>query len=409
MQKRNKKILILMFSGVTVFLYSLLFAQTTVADINNEVKLLKQELYQLKQSLNVDEIITSKSSLSGLSRGNDKLSIGGYGEILYENYSKKDENGADSNKVDKIDMLRAVFFVGYNFTDIVKLQTEIEIEHGNEIFVEQLYLDFQLSKIAGIKTGLLLTPMGFINEKHEPPLFFSKRPLTEQYIIPSTWRELGIGMYGVYKIISYKLYALTSLNGANFSDSNGLRGGRQKGIKAKAEDFSLVANINVNPFNSFSVGSSIYYGDSGHDNSFKATTRIIEAHAEFKAKGFQARTLFAQAIVADAREINELDTTAATNVGSELRGWYAELGYNVFRPLHFKTKLIVFGRYERINTQYKTADGYNHDKKNNQTIVTVGGHFLPIPKIAIKADYQWISNKAKTGVNQTNISVGYMF
>ena len=47
------------------------------------------------------------------------VSIGGYGEVIYENFEKG---------TDQVDALRAVLYFGYKFTDKLLLNTEIEYE-----------------------------------------------------------------------------------------------------------------------------------------------------------------------------------------------------------------------------------------------------------------------------------------
>ena len=98
-------------------------------------------------------------------------------------------------------------------------------------------LDFLIRDELNARMGLLLVPMGFLNEVHEPPFYYGvNRPDVERLIIPSTWREGGAGLFGrIGDMVQYKLYAITSMNAAGFDDS-GLRGGRQNGNRALAEE-----------------------------------------------------------------------------------------------------------------------------------------------------------------------------
>ncbi len=66
-----------------------------------------------------------------------------------------------------------------------------------ETALEQAYLDYKLASGVNLKTGLFLMPFGFINQSHEPPVFYGvERNEVETRIIPSTWREGGVGLYG---------------------------------------------------------------------------------------------------------------------------------------------------------------------------------------------------------------------
>ena len=113
-------------------------------------------------------------------------------------------------------------------------------KHASELGLEFAYVDWLFQDYLGFRGGLLLAPLGFVNELHEPPIFLGvKRPLTETYIIPTTWREIGVGIFGSFANdnFSYKLYLMNNFKAEGFSAKSGLRGGRQKGAKALAEDF----------------------------------------------------------------------------------------------------------------------------------------------------------------------------
>src|ERR671914_2496192 len=126
------------------------------------------------------------------------LSIGGYGEALYQNFDSKRDDNAASGKTDTFDLLRGVLYFGYKFNDRWLLNSEIEYEHaGSEVAVEFAYIDYLWRLEVNVRGGLLLVPMGFLNELHEPTVFLgAKRPAIETVIIPSTWRENGFGLFG---------------------------------------------------------------------------------------------------------------------------------------------------------------------------------------------------------------------
>lgn len=193
--------------------------------------------------------------------GADGLSIAGYGEAIY---------GLNSGGVDQFDALRTVLYVGYHFNDKWVLNTEIEFEHagtsgGGSSSVEFAYLDYLLRDELNLRAGLMLTPMGFVNESHEATTFLAAtRPLTEQRIMPSTWRENGVGVHGDVGDFSYRAYVMNGFEGSGFTDE-GLRGGRQNGSRAKAEDVAFVARADWEGVPGVVVGASAYLGDSGQD------------------------------------------------------------------------------------------------------------------------------------------------
>ena len=169
------------------------------------------------------------------------LSIGGYGEAIYSN-----EQGGTST----FDFLRGVLYFGYRFNEDWIFNSEIEFEHAStgengEVSLEFAYLDRLLEEQYNLRMGLLLLPVGFLNELHEPTTFLSaQRPDTERLLLPSTWRENGAGLFGDVGPFSYRLYAVNGLDATGFTDQ-GIRGGRQDGSQALAEDIAYLGDMSV--------------------------------------------------------------------------------------------------------------------------------------------------------------------
>ena len=246
-------------------------------ELERRVEALTRELERTQLS---EEVVEADTLMLGLGPAASKVyrvrqgvSVGGYGEIVYENYSDQRQNDAPSGAVDQIDALRGILYVGYKFNERLLLNTEIEIEHVNEIFLEFAYLDYRFSDAVGARAGLLLAPMGFLNELHEPPVFLgTTRPLTENQIIPSTWRENGVGAFGGAGPVAYRVYLLSSFDGVGGGASraggfgaSGLRGGRQKGSRGLSEDMALVGRLDYVGFPGLIVGASAFTGETAQD------------------------------------------------------------------------------------------------------------------------------------------------
>ena len=109
----------------------------------------------------------------------------------------------------ELDVHRMVLLFGYKFNDRTQFFTEIEYEHVQEVYVEQAFLDFKINNYIHFRGGLMLIPMGIVNEYHEPPGFNGvERPLVDKYIVPTTWREIGVGFTGNLPTatLKYQLY-----------------------------------------------------------------------------------------------------------------------------------------------------------------------------------------------------------
>jgi hypothetical protein len=399
-----------------------------VARLKAQVDAILRELETMR--LGADVVAQADTGIYGFGpaaskvyKGRPGVSIGGYGEFHYENFAANRQDDVPAGLGDRIDALRAIVYVGYKFSDRVLFNSEIEFEHGStedggSVSVEFAYLEGRLSPAFGVRGGLLLAPMGFLNEIHEPPTFLgTTRPETERRIIPSTWREVGAGVFGARGDLNYRAYVINGFDASGFGAS-GIRDGRQNGAEAKGINFAVVGRVDWTGVPGLTVGTSAYIGRSGQGatlpsdpaRSIGARTTIWEAHAEYKARGFDLRGLLAQTRVSDAAAVNELNGLAGdASVGERLTGWYVQGGYDVLRRLGTSQQLLPYLRYETLNTQDAVPDSFTANPANDRTIVSLGLAWKPLLNVALKADYQIHRNEADTGVNQVNLNLGYLF
>ena len=211
------------------------------------------------------------------------VSFGGYGEFAYE----KPQNG-----VAVADALRAVLYTGYKFNDRVLFNSELEVEHGSTesagaVSSEFAYLDFLSRPQLNYRAGLMLMPMGLVNEQHEPTAYLTThKAVTEQAIIPATWSELGAGVFGHSGPLSYRAYVVTGLRAGGFSPEEGLREGRQGGSEALAQHGAVVGRLDWHPIEGTFVGTSLYTGKTAEGF---ARVSIGEVHADSRFRGLTLR------------------------------------------------------------------------------------------------------------------------
>lgn len=401
--------------------------QADLAEIQRQIEILGREVEALK-TRQTDRVALADQSQMGLGAAASKvyrveqgLSFGGYGEMLYENYDKRTDAGGAASARDKFDMLRGVLYTGYKYNDRILLNSEIEYEHGStglggEVSVEFAYLDFLIRPDVGIRTGLLLIPMGLANEQHEPTTYLpARRATSESAIIPTTWREMGAGVFGETGPFSWRIYAVNSIRGDKFS-SGGLRGGRQKGANALIEDIAFTGRLDWEPIVGTTVGASFFTGETGQNSMVGGETvggrlNMFDIHAETQFRGAIVRGLLTRATLDDVTELNALNNlTGNKSIGESLAGWYLEAGYDLAALRGFgQRSLTPYIRYERVDTQRRVPTGFTRNPATDQTIFTYGIQFRPIPQTVIKADYQNIDNEAGTGLDQWNIGIGYIF
>lgn len=399
-----------------------------LAELQRRIEVITAELERLRLGPGVAIADTGRFGLapaaSKVYGTHEGVSLGGYGEMLYQNFAREREDGVVAGERDRMDFLRAIVYAGYKFNDRFLFNSEIEFEHASTelngaVSVEFAYLDYLFSERAGLRAGLVLVPMGFVNEMHEPTTWLgTERPLTEQRIIPSTWRETGVGAFADLDAFELRGYLVTGLDAAGGFEAEGLRDGRQQGSEALAEDFALTARADYTGQPGLVVGASGYVGNAGQGvddpldagNPLGAQTVIYEGHVSYRAHGLDLRALYAGARVSDAESVNEVNgLTGAASVGERLEGWYLQAGYDVLTRQRTDVAFVPYVRYEWLNTQAEVPAGFEANPANDVRIWSLGAALRPIPQLVVKTDYQVHRTGAETGVNQFNVALGYIF
>ena len=398
--------------------------------LEEKVDILSEEMGRLESIFAVPEEL-KLTSFNGLGPAASKvykkdrgLSIGGYGEVRLRTFHNK----GDDNQDDIFDALRAVLYVGYKFNDKWVFNSELEFEHGGtggdgSVATEFLTLDYLWKDEINLRGGLLLIPMGFINEIHEPTFFFgAARPEIERVILPSTWRENGVGIFGrVADRVSYRLYVVNGFKGSDFS-SGGLRGGRQKGSKALANDFAVVARIDVDVAPGLLMGGSVYTGQSGQEQSSMATgtemdlpdaqTTIYELHTQYKGYGASFRALWTEAFVDEAGRLSRvLNKMPTASIAHHMRGWYVEAAYDIMPCILEDTRMSLepYFRFEQYDTQRDVSGGFARDKSKDIDLYVAGLQFKPIPQVVFKVDYRHFDPSRGGRADEAQASLGYVF
>jgi hypothetical protein len=396
-----------------------------LTEIERQIAVLAGEVENLKVGDATATAVAGTTGTAGLAPAASKvyareqgLSIGGYGEWLYEHFASEREDGAAATGADTFDALRGIVYVGYKFDDQWLFNSEIEYEHastgkGGEVSLEFAYLDYRHRPELGLRAGLLLVPMGLVNELHEPTTFLgATRPDTERVILPSTWRENGLGAYGSAGGFDYRSYVLTGLRADGFT-AGGLRGGRQQGARAKAEDFAWVGRLDYTAQPGLIAGGSLYWGSSGQDldgGDLSVPTLIGELHVDWRLGGLELRGLYARAELDDVAELNQaVGFTGSQSVGETLEGFYLQAGYDLLAGRGGEQALTPYLRWEQLDTQAAVPDGWSRNPANDREVLTLGLDYKPLPQLVFKLDWEQNTNAADSGVDQVNFAIGYIF
>ena len=421
-----------------------------IGELERKVDVLTAELEQLRLGAAADTAVATPGALRGLGPAASKVygstggaSLGGYGEMLYENFDRKREDGSPSAALDRLDFLRLVLYVGHKFSDELLLNSEVEFEHAGvtdegsiegtsdpltgevtggaelsgEAVVEFAYLEWSRRPAFGVRAGMLLVPVGLTNEQHEPPVFLgARRSDVEQIIIPTTWSANGIGAIGDFSNgLSYRLYLTEGLNGAHFS-ANGIREGRQGGSQSLFTQPAVTGRLDYAAHGGATIGASFFAGNTWQDfqpTSGTLTPRLslIDVHGRLDWRGLQARALYAHGSLTEASDLSDaLGLIGSERIGESFFGATAEASYDLLSRLAPGSRygLLPYVRWENYDTQNGVPGG-SEDPALERTVWTAGAAFRPHPNVIVKADRQWRSNQADTGTDQWNVAFGYMF
>jgi len=345
------------------------------------------------------------------------VTVGAYGEMLYN--QPEAQNG-------ELDVQRLVLLFGYRFDDRTQFVTEVELEHVEEVFVEQAFVNYNAAPNLNIRGGLMLVPMGIVNEFHEPTTFNgTERPAMDNAIVPTTWRELGVGVTGRFNSISlgYQAYLFNGFKSTEadgeggitgkLSGSSGLRGGRQKGIKSTIDSPNLSTKLDYYGIPGLRLGFSTYFGRTQAEDDVEQFDgadigiAMFGFDARYAYQKFTARGQFIHASLSDTDDYNNL---TGSNLGSALQGWYLEGAYNVL-PVGNRQKLFAFARYEAYNTHADTDGTLMANEAYDRTDVTTGLTYHIAPGVVVKGDYQFRSNAADDSDvdDRLNFGIGVWF
>ena len=362
-----------------------------------------------------------------ISGNGGRITVSGYGQIDY-NQPFGDtvfQNG-------KMDVHRLITFFGYQFAANTFFVTELEVEHANEMYVEQAFLQQNLNDFLNFRAGLILIPMGIVNEYHEPTTFNGvERPNLDSKIVPTTWRELGAGFTGKFSDYSlkYQLYltnGFLSYNGTGILRGvDGYRKGRQKGIQSIISSPNLSTKIDFYGIKSLKIGLAGYFGktqttaiDGVSRNDDYAimdadSTRIgismIGGDFRYKNKGFQAR---GQLIYSHNSNVEAYNAKTNQNLGSSFFGYYIETGYDILRLINedLDQELNLFVRYENYDTHHRTYGELTRNLAYNRNDITCGFGLKLANGAVLKLDYQRFTNKSSSNKDhQINAGVAVWF
>ena len=384
------------------------------------------------------EIGVQRDGADVLTRGLGDLRLASEGTVV-GGYAQLDANalrvGSEGDWHGTANIRRLVLFVAHDFGAWgvpAHAYTELEWEGAlacdgcsGAAEVEQAFVEVQATDTLAVRTGLVLVPFGVINQWHEPPVFNGvERPDVDQLIIPTTWREMGVGLVGKPGIARWEAYVLTGLDPAGLGPT-GLANARTEAVDAPILAPALAGRFEVEPWLGTVVGVSGYATDAGLATGYTVDGAALHSpvlglgmDARGRWKGLEGRLVGAMFGIPGALDLmaaQKEDGSPLFVVGvdgivpSRIQGGYAEVGYDVLSLTESGQQLVLFGRLETYDTQAKVPSGFVGDDARKVDVGTFGVTWRPLPPLAVKGDVQL--RDRRTGFDElgVNAGVGWMF
>ncbi len=345
--------------------------------------------------------------------------FGGYGEITLN---------VPAGKEAVVDFRRFVLFFGHDFNEHIRFYSEIEIEHAissasdrGEAEVEQGYLDGLFGKRFNLRGGLILMPMGIVNVYHEPPSFNGvDRPDVDQFVIPSTWREPGVGIFGeLTEGLRYQLYVVNGFNANGFSAETAVKDGHQEAQLAHAADVGAILRVDYEPVLGVVFGASAYGATSGNtltDTVGHVPVGLFDIDARYQHHGLSARAELAVLLIGDTAALNtalasDPMVVSAGPVSQRSQGGYAEVGYDVLRFSDVTTEQTVtaFTRFDYADTQANVLGGLAPSKEFRRISQMVGVVYRPIAQVGLKLDVRHHWDGGSHSYNELATAITWLF
>lgn len=360
------------------------------------------------------------------------FSFRGYGEVLYSHYDfgpnqRSGSNGSPAASRSIMDLVRFVAEVGYDFDESLRFETEIEFEHGGtgstmeieyeefgeyemeiekggEVALEQLHITKSFSPHLNVRLGHFIVPVGLTSNAHLPFSYFGTvRPEAESALVPTTWHETGVEVFGRFGDFRYRVQLVNGLDSTGFSSKSWIRDGHQGRFEqVKATDLATVARLEFRGIRGVKLGASVYHGETTSNRpksdmaGISAPLTIFSTDARVVLGGLKLRAMFLFGHLENADEISRKNSHLSVNLGvartpvaAEARAWAVEVGYNVMPHISddHSAGLYPFFRYEEFNSMHGVDDGVFADPRFDRTAISVGVNWFLTPTVILKSDY----------------------
>ena len=411
---------------------------------------------------NADITAESASETVKTEKKKSRFTIGGYGEAVYsrnfysDNYLRYDSpEDYKDDKHGRFDLPHVVLMLGYDFGKGWSMGMEIEFEHGGtesaveieeheggeyeseierggEVALEQFWIQKSFCPEFNIKLGHMVIPVGATNAHHLPTEFFGVyRPEGENTIMPCTWHETGLSIWGRAGDWRYEAMLLPGLDSDRFNDKEWIKGGAGSPYEFKiANAMSGAVRIDNYSVKGLRLSVSGYAGNTFSNTLKKATNAIYDNvkgtvligsfDFHYNDHNWVARGNFDYGHLSDAALITRYNQSFSNDSPAKKRpvatsaiSTGVEVGYDLFGWLGKKQqekgrKFYLFGRYEYYDSMYKTEDAVTDYEEYGRQRIAFGVNYYPMKDIVLKGEYSLGILKSKFN-NEPAVSLGVAY
>ena len=388
---------------------------------------------------------------TGAIAGSNPFSVSGYGIIHYSHFDWE----LDPGRRAAIDIERFVIAPKYRINDTIRLESELEFEHGGtgstmefdkfeefgefeteiekggEVIVEKLAAVFSFQPAFNLRVGHIIVPVGLVSKRHRPQHYFTTtRPEAETHLIPTIWHETGVELFGSLGALNYQAQIVNGLDSTGFSSRHWIVRGHQLRFETiNAEAPAFVGRLDCAFNENATLGISGYYGDTAAnrpkpDVDFDAYVGIVSLHGFYEVNALKVRGLFLWGTLENADRLSKVNRTLSNNlnvkrtpIGSSALGYYIEAGYDVlslFRQSNNKAEhpnavLDVFARYDYYDTMASVEGIIFDNPRWERTTWTFGINYHVHPKMVFKGHHSLRRLAAEDKNRENTFSLGFGF
>jgi len=343
--------------------------------------------------------------------------IGGYVEGN-TNYFLEDGIGDGFS----LELRRFNIFLFSRIGSRIRFLSELEFEHGTEeIALETAQVDLRIHSALNLRAGVLLPPIGFLNQNHDSPQWnFVERPLVSTEIIPTTLSEVGFGLFGRFFpsrfTLSYDLYLTNGLQDGVLENDQG-----RTHIPSGKSGESFAEDNNGSPAVSGRVAlADPRWGELGASfytatyNTFRIEGDEVEARRRVSIFALDAQAEWGWARFRSEVALAEVDVPdhLAELFADRQWGGHLDLTVPVWRPRlgvdEEPAELALDLRIERVDLNVGSFSSTGGKIFDETHAIVPGVSFRPVAGAVFRANYrrEWIRDLLG---NPTAVRAGWQF